>query len=145
MGERQISYQRLEHKSDTGFLVRAPSLARLYVDAALALTDHLARLNTISDETRNQISLTAADKESLLVNWLNEVLYLFEQRKFLSKRIVLDQFDGKKISATLWGSDYNPIKHGHASEIKAVTYHQLELGYVEKPEPHFFARIFLDL
>ena len=145
MPERKIAYQRLEHKADSGFLVTAPSLARLYIDAALVLTDHLVKLPGISDREREQVKLDAPDKEGLMVKWLSEVLFLFEHKKFLSKRIVFDKFDGVQIQATLWGQKYEPLKHGTISEIKAVTYHQLAVGYEETPEPHFFARVFLDL
>lgn len=145
MAERKVEYQTLDHKADTGFMVTAPSLERLYIDAGLSMTDMLVRLDRIGSEERQTVSLTADNREQLMVRWLNEVLFLFERHKFLCRRIVFNQFDGKRILATLWGETYASIKHGHISEIKAVTYHQLELGDRAQPEPHFYARIFLDL
>ena len=73
------------------------------------------------------------------------MLFLFEKEKFLAKRIVFNHFDGKKIIASLFGQTYQPVRHGHVSEIKAVTYHQLELGMKSVPEHLFYAKIFLDL
>jgi SHS2 domain-containing protein len=70
---------------------------------------------------------------------------LFERHKFISRRIIFNQFDTKRISSTLSGETYNSMRHGHVSEIKAITYHQFELGEKNLPEPHFYARIFLDL
>lgn len=145
MPERKLTYQSLEHKSDSGFFVEAPSLQRLYIDSASALTDLMVKLDQISDEVKMTLSVEAENKEQLLVKWLNEILFLFEKHKFLSKRIVFNHFDGKKISASLFGEKYNPIKHGHVSEIKAVTYHQLELGMKSQPEHVFYAKVFLDL
>jgi SHS2 domain-containing protein len=135
----------LEHKADTGFLVKAPSLQRLYIDAALAMTDMRVKLDRVTDQERKTAKASAENREGLLVSWLSEVLFLFEREKFLCRRIVFDAFDGKKIQATLWGQTYDPLRHGKISEIKAVTYHQLEIGDREQPEPHFFARVFLDL
>lgn len=145
MPERSIEYQVLEHKADTGFLVKAPSLQRLYIDAALALTDMRVKLDRITDHEKQTVSVTADTRERLLVGWLNEILFLFERHQFLVRRLVFDTFDGKQIRATLWGQKYDPLRHGSLSEIKAVTYHQLKIGDVERPEPHFFAQVFLDL
>jgi SHS2 domain-containing protein len=145
MPERKIEYQVLEHKADTGFLVKAPFLQRLYIDAALALTDMRVQLDRIQEGERQAIQVTAENRERLLVAWLTEILILFERDRFLARRIVFDAFDGKSIRATLWGQSYDPLRHGKVSEIKAVTYHQLEIGDRAIPEPHFYARVFLDL
>lgn len=145
MPERKIEYQRLEHKADTGFLVKAPSWQRVFTDAALCLTDLRVQLDRISDGEKKTVRVQAEDKERLMVKWLTEVLFLFEKEKFLPKRVVFTAFDGRSIQATLWGESYNPLRHGSVSEIKAVTYHQLELGEVPGGEPLFFARVFLDL
>jgi SHS2 domain-containing protein len=145
MPERRIEYERLEHKADTGFLVKAPSWQRLYTDAALALTDLRVRLDRITDAEKRTAQVVAEDKEGLMVKWLTEVLFLFEKDRFLAKRVVFTQFDGKSIGATFWGETYNPLRHGTVSEIKAVTYHQLQLGEIAGTEPQFFARVFLDL
>lgn len=136
-------YQRLEHIADTGFYVTAPSLERLYVNAALSLTDHFVPVGKLTSALSKKVSVEAENRERLLVNWLNEILFLFEKEKFLAGRIVCDFFDGKSLKATLWGESYDKIRHGKVSEIKAVTYHQLEIG--STPDNQFFARIFLDL
>jgi len=145
MPERKLSYQSLDHKSDSGFYVEAPSLQRLFIDSASALTDLMVKLDLIAEKEKKTITIEAADKEQLLVKWLNEILFLFEKEKFLSKKIVFNFFDGKKINASLFGELYQPVKHGHVSEIKAVTYHQLELGMRSEPEHVFYAKVFLDL
>jgi SHS2 domain-containing protein len=145
MPERKIEYERLEHKADTGFLVKAPSWLRLFTDAALCLTDLRVRLDRITDAEKRTAEVVSDDKEGLMVKWLTEVLFLFEKERFLPKRIVLTKFDGKSIQATFWGQTFDPLRHGSVSEIKAVTYHQLQLGEIPGPEPQFFARVFLDL
>lgn len=145
MPERKLSYQSLDHKSDSGFFLEAPSLQRLYIDAASALTDIMVKLDLIEEKEKRTVTVVAPNKEQLLVKWLNEILFLFEKEKFISKKIVFDFFDGKRIRASLFGEFYQPIKHGHVSEIKAVTFHQLELGMRSEPEHTFYAKVFLDL
>ena len=145
MPERRIEYQTLEHKADTGFQVTAPSLERLYIDAGLALTDLMVKLEQIQTVEKRSVAVKADNRDQLMVKWLSEILFLFEREKLLVRRIVFNKFDGKSIEATVFGERYEPIRHGHVSEIKAVTYHQLEVGDRPLPEPHFFARVFLDL
>ena len=144
MAERAISYTALEHKADTGYLVEAPSLERLYIDAALALTDLLVKLPLIVEVEKRTIAVKNESRDALLVHWLNEVLSLFANQKFLAKRIVFTKFDGKQLSATLYGEAYVPVRHGHASEIKAVISQQLQVGMRSEPEHTFYARIFLE-
>lgn len=145
MPERTINYESLAHKADMGFKVQAPSLERLYIDSALALTDVLVKLNRIEARDKHQVAIEADSKENLLIKWLNEVLVLFEKHKFLSKRIVFTSFDGKKITATLIGESYDPIRHGHVSEVNSVTRHQLEIGTLSGSDNNFYARVFLDI
>ncbi|MBI4405422.1 MAG: archease [Deltaproteobacteria bacterium] len=145
MAENKIEYERLEHKADAGFAVEAHSLERLYINAALALTDMLVPQQTIQELERRAIEVQADDRETLMVRWLNEILFFFEKDKFLAKRILFENFDGKHIESVLWGDTYDPIRHGLASEIKAATYHQLKLSEVTTPELKFRAEIFVDL
>lgn len=145
MVTKEFHYEKLEHKADTGFLVKAPSLERLYIHAAMALTDMIVPLKAIRGENRYEIAVTADSSESLMVKWLNEVLFLFERHKFLASHIVFSKFDGKTIEAVLQGDYYEAKRHGCPSEIKATTYHQLEIGDTGEEGAPFFAKVFLDL
>ncbi len=141
MAERKVAYQTFQHQADSGFVVTAPSLERLYIDAALSLTDQLSRLERIECRDRKTIQISGESREDLMRCWLNEVLQLFERDQFLSHRIVFNQFDGKRLQATLWGELYQPLRHGHVIQPKAVDSHQIEMGDKEIPEPHFFAKV----
>lgn len=146
MPEAKISYQRLDHKAHLGFQVECPSLERLYIHAALALTDSLVKLDTIHEkEERHTISVQADDRASLLVQWLNGVLALLESHRFLAKRIYFDGFDGKRIRATLRGEKYDPVRHGHVSPTKPITTSQVDVGQHADPNVGFYARVVVDM
>ncbi|HDM67125.1 MAG TPA: archease, partial [Thermoplasmatales archaeon] len=76
------------------------------------------------------IELEADNLEELLVDWLSELLFLHG-----AHNLVFGFFDvkirDKKLSARVKGEEYNLEKHGMGVEIKAVTYHMLEVH--EKP------------
>jgi SHS2 domain-containing protein len=142
MPERRIDYEKLQRKADTGISVKAPSLERLYVNAGLALTDLMARLESIDEKERRQVKVSSESPPKLLTKWLNEIIRLFKEDKFVARRIVFDKFDGKTIQATLRGEAHDPLRHGLAIELKPIAVHQLELGDSPVPEPHFYVRIF---
>lgn len=142
MPERKISYQLLEQKADSGFLVKAPSWQRLYIDAGLSLADILVKQDLVNGAERRQVKVSAENRESLLIAWLEEILTLFHTQQFLVKRIVFDQFDGKQIAATLWGEEYVPTRHGSAAEIETITSKNLQLGDSPGEASEICARIF---
>ena len=141
MAERKLTYESLHHKAEGGFLVKAPSLERLYIDAALALTDQWVKLDLILEDHKRALTVKGATREILMVAWLNELMQLFVNHRFISKRITFQKFDGKEIHASLFGEVYTPLKHGTVLRFKAVTEPQVQLGEIHAAELQFFARI----
>ena len=142
MRERKIAYESVNRASSSGIVVKAPSFQRLYIDSGLALTDWMVKLDLISDNEKETVTLTGENQVGLMANWLNEIVSLFQKKKFLCKRIVFNNFDGKNITATVFGERYQSTKHGHVTELKPFTASQLELsGFSDGEE--LSARIFL--
>lgn len=141
MPERKIIYESLKHKADGGFLIRAPSLERLFIDAALSMVDQQVSLDRIQDTKKQVLKIEATTKELLMVRWLEQIQGLMEKNQYLPKRIVFNKFDGKKIEATLFGDSYEALRHGTLSTIKTISCQQLQLEENQNGEMHFFAKI----
>ena len=120
---RQISgYREREHTADRELEVWAPDLLTLLVEAARGMYSISgARLQSEPRLTR-ELEITAYDIESLLVSFLEELLFLGEM-----EGLGFDQFDLKlhegKLLAVLFGAPLNYQE----KEIKAVTYHNLNI------------------
>jgi SHS2 domain-containing protein len=115
-------YREVEHTADWELEVWAPDLARLFEEAArgmYALTG--IRLAT-SPRYERQLALEAGDDESLLVNFLSELLY-YAETEALAFDVVRVQVEDGALAADLRGA---PIEE-YAKEIKAVTYHKLKV------------------
>jgi SHS2 domain-containing protein len=118
--------EELGHTSEIGLRVRAPTLVDLYcclAQAMIALTG--AEAEPEADPVFFEVDLTAVDLESLLVDWLNEILYLHEVAGIVPDTINIDVLSPHAIQATVMG------RRAHATpdlQIKAVTYHQLQIG-----------------
>lgn len=141
MPERKISYHGLEKTTESGFKIAAPSLQRLYIDAGLALTDQMLSLDLIKDSEKHTLNIDGENKEALMLNWLNSVLSLYEKNQFLCKRIVFNQFDVRKLQASVWGESYVSTRHGYLKPIITLKMNQLDMGMGTDPESLFYLRI----
>lgn len=116
-------YKELEHTADWALKVWAPDLESLLVTAAKGMYEISEVVTLGKDGVEEQFSLVSQDDESLLVDFLSELLYYAEKDNiaFLEFNLTLDQ---SSLEAKLVG---RPIKF-RKKEIKAVTYHNLEIS-----------------
>jgi SHS2 domain-containing protein len=122
----QGSFQIIDHTADAGIRVTAVSLEGLFEVAALALSELITRVELITYRVERTFQLAENDLETLLVSWLQELLYLFDTEGLIFGRFQVKLEDGR-LEAIAWGEPFDPGVHPLKTEVKAVTYHQLEL------------------
>jgi len=123
-------YEVLDHTADLRIRVRASDLPSLFENAGHALFDIIADINTVQPARRRRLSIQGADLEELMVNWLSELHYHFEVHGLLLRRFTVLSLDDRSLSAEVQGEAYDPDRHPLKTDIKAVTYHQLEIAQV---------------
>lgn len=86
------------------------------------------------------VELEAPDGVALLVDWLSEILFLFEARNFVPHDIdaVAEEW---RVRATLTGGDADQFVQGGAT-VKAATYHDAML---QPTSSGWEARVYLDV
>lgn len=135
-------FKPLEHTADTGFEAWGEDLYSLLQNAAWALTNVvLDPAGARPGETR-QLTATGGDREELLVNWLNEVLYLLDGARFVPAAIEVERLEDLVLQATVQGEPRDDERHPPRLVVKAVTFHQLA---VFEREEGWGARVFLDI
>jgi len=87
-----------------------------------------------------QIELESPDGVALLVDWLSEILFLFEARNFVPHKIEAD-IEEWRLRATMNGGDASQFEQGGAA-VKAVTYHDAMLA---RTPSGYEARVYLDV
>lgn len=132
-------YKHLEHPADIYIEVYGRNLEEIFRNAALALYDQICEIDKIENNEIKKISIEAAEYEDLLVNFLNEILYLFDSEGFVASSVEVRLTD-KTLIAILSGEKYRREKHGVKHEIKATTYHGLVINPSEG-----YARILFDI
>jgi SHS2 domain-containing protein len=122
-------YEILEHTADIGIKVRGDSLSEIFWKAIHATVDLLSGGIEIQPVIEKDFSIKEENTKTALVSVLEEIIYFFEHKLFLpSDCSVSIEKDLYKIN--LKGNTVSPEEIKNGTDIKAVTYHQLEIKEV---------------
>jgi SHS2 domain-containing protein len=120
-------FEEVEHTADWALRIRGENLEGLFTNAAVGMMQ-LAGIEPRAGPTRRRrFELQASDSESLLVAWLEELLFLVEMDEVTFTRFDLTVEDNTRLTANVQESPIGKIK----KQIKAVTYHNLKITQVE--------------
>ena len=135
-------FEILEHTADIGFRARAGTLPELFEAAALALVAVALEPEDIQPRTPHDIDASGEDTESLLVNWLNEVLFLLDAERLALARFHIERFEENRVAGQAFGEPFDPARHHARLIVKGVTYHQLRIW---QDEQGWGAEVYLDI
>lgn len=138
------NYKFFNHTADIGLEVTGRNRKELFVNSVQALFDIMIE-NKAGEKSANQqkrITVEGGDVADLLINFLREILYLFNGEKFIIVNCEIMKFTNKELQARLTGESFNDKKHLIKMEIKAVTYSGLK---VERVKAGWKARIIFDV
>lgn len=146
MQKQASCFEILDHPADMGFRAWAPNLPDLFAECGRAVTSILVDLEAVSLTEQTAVEILGDDLESLLYNWLAEILYLFDGEKKLFGEFVIVNHknnDGTEfLQAELNGERFSPEKHQIKTYVKAVTFHQLSIVHNEEG---YTAQVYLDI
>jgi SHS2 domain-containing protein len=124
-------YRFLSHVTDAYIEAVGWTFEEALENAGLALFDTMCNLKSISPQFVDDIQVEGADEEELLYNWLESLLLKFELegKVYCDFDVVLAKksSSGLRIYAKASGEQYDRRKHGAKVEVKAVTYHRMEI------------------
>jgi SHS2 domain-containing protein len=135
-------YNTFDHTADLGLAVRGASEEELFANAAFAVFDLITDLGRVELRETRRILVEGDSREDLLINFLREVLYLYNGERWLLKEIRVTKTGEYALEAEARGEPFDGQKHEVCKEIKAVTYHQAE---VRKTPDGWAARVIFDV
>ena len=121
------AFEVFDHTADVGVRATGDTLAEAFAQAARGMFSIITDLETVRPAESRQVEVTAPDIEALLVNWLNELLYLFEAEGLLLVDYSIHSLGDTELSATCAGEQVDPERHPIKTGVKAATYHSLEI------------------
>ncbi len=120
-------FEIIDHTADVGIKAYGADMKEAFANAAKAMFSLITELDNVEELTHQDVELTAPDQESLLVEWLNELIYLFDVDNVIFKRFDVSQLNQTYLKARCYGSKVDSSKHEIKIGIKAATYHMLKV------------------
>lgn len=121
-------FKPIEHTADIGIDVWAKSPDELFCYAAAGMSSFITSLEEIKPEKKINITVKGNDLEELLVDWLNELIFLFFKEKLVFNKYSV-KIDKKNfvLKAKCTGEVVDTSKKELLTEIKAATFSDLKI------------------
>ena len=119
----------MDHATDAFIEVTASTLNEAFTLAAQSVVDITLDRDTIEEKAQRKLTVSAQDLTYLLFNWLEEVNYQIITEGFSIARFSLEISKNSlyRLNATAYGEPINLKKHHYKIEIKAPTFHMMEI------------------
>ena len=125
-------YESIDHTADLSIKVCGKDLEELLKNCSAAMMDVICDLNTIELKNQYSVSSSGNSEEELLVNLLQELLYLHEVKKLLFCKFefkINDNIKNREVEGNVWGEEIDFSRHDLLNDIKAVTYSDLKVEH----------------
>lgn len=143
MGE---GYRFLEHSSDVYVEAWGGSLEEAFEQAAKAMFDAMTDIGLVEPKVEVKVSAEGLDEQELLYSWLENLLVEYEVESLLFSQFkvypIMREGEVLRLKASAYGEPLNLEKHPSKVEVKAVTYHLME---IRKENSGFRVRVLFDI
>ncbi len=138
-----MSYKLLEHATDAIIEISASNLKEAFIVAGQSVVDITLDSKLVKEKEQRSLKVTGKDLRYLLFNWLEEVNYQLITEGFAIHRFTLDIIKNSeyKLNAIAYGEPLDLQKHRFKVEIKAPTFHEMEIN----EDKEVMMRFLLDL
>jgi protein archease len=136
------AFEIIDHTADIGIIAYGTDIEEVFSNAALALFSLITEPESIKEKAHLDLKVSSEDRDSLLVEWLNELIYFFDAKHLLFNRFEIESLTNNELKATCHGEGFDPLRHKIKRGVKAATYHMLKL---EKNGGGYKAQIILDI
>src|SRR5713101_9149040 len=140
MGQR--AYEVFYHTADVGIHAFGRTLPELFIHAAQGMESLVVAPEQVRELVSREIAVEGHDEVSLLIAWLNELIFLFDTEYLLFREFEIDAITGTHLKGRASGEPYDARRHDLSSAIKAVTWHE---AAVELTDDGYKARIIFDI
>jgi len=132
-------FEFLKHTGDLKFQAHGKNLNEMFENCVLAVSSVFSRGKKIKDLRMKKISVSGKDYESLLYEFIDEIIYLFDASGFVASRAEV-KIEDKTIHAEIYGDDTS--NYDNLDAIKAPTYSEM---YVKKKNDTWECQVVLDV
>ena len=136
-------FEVIDHTADVGVVAYGADLSHSFANAGRALFSLIVEPELVRETLSRDIEVRAPDEESLLVEWLNELIYLFDTENILFRRFEVSELGNGRLRARGYGEKVNSSRHQLRTGVKAATYHMLSVSQDE--DSGYRVKVILDI
>jgi SHS2 domain-containing protein len=125
---RPSGFRSFPHTADAGFKLWGETVGDVFIQGAQALISLMTDRRRVRARQELAVELEALDQEALLVEWLNHLLYLFDTKSFLARKIEIREITTTRLEARLVGEELDLQRHTVKTGVKAATYYHLAIS-----------------
>ncbi|WP_432644587.1 archease [Methanobrevibacter sp.] len=114
--------------ADIGFKAYGKDLNEAFENAGLAIFNIISDTSDIEPTKEISFEITSEDNVSMLYDYLEELLFYHEVEFMLFSEFNVEILNNFSLKATIKGEEINWEKHTRKSEIKAITFHKMEVS-----------------
>jgi len=122
--ENQKNYRITTHQNELAVRIVGNSQADLFANSGFALYDVMADIDKIEAAERLSLEVEGSDRDDLMVNWIRELLYLYQGSGYLLKEFKINEVKDTLVKAEVAGEKIDPDRHEIKQEIAAVAFHK---------------------
>ncbi len=119
-------FELLEHPSDIGVRARGTTREETLVAVSKGLVSILVDPANLRPAEERFFKATGSDETTLIINWLNEILFFFDTERMVFVEFLIDSWTEDEIIGHARGERLDIQRHEFRTAVKAATYHQFE-------------------
>ncbi len=124
-------YEVFEHTADVGLRASGATLRELFAHVAEGMESLLVPPEQVRLQVGREIHVEGHDAVSLLINWLNELIFLFDTEYLIFRHFEIDDLSETRLHTFAYGEPYDAQRHDLGNAIKAATWHDIAVEQVE--------------
>ena len=140
--ENPSKYRLTRRQSELAVRITGGSQADLFANSAFALFDVMADVSKIEIKERMNLEVEGTDRDDLMVNWMRELLYLYQGSGYLLREFNIREVRDTLVKAEVCGEKIDPDRHEIRQEIGSVAFHKSRM---EKTGNQWTAQVIFEL
>ncbi len=138
----KIRWEHFHHQADIGVRGFGQTVEHAFEEAALALIAVITNPASVKPSEAVSIHCSSPDRELLLADWLNSLIFEISTRRMLFSRFAVS-IQAQTLTATAWGEAIDLARHSPAVEVKGATY--TELAVRQQADESWMAQCVVDV
>ena len=136
------AFEIIDHTADIGIRAFGRDEKTAFENAAAGMFSLITDLEDVEELNEYPIEVESEDRETLLVEWLNELLYVYESSEVLLRSFRITDMEETRLRGIALGEPVDRSRHRLKTDIKAATYYMLR---VQQTQEDWQAEVIFDV